>query len=143
MTNFLSTGTTGGEKYNREGLTKWATSRFETELADSEFRGKQPESIEKSLQDYSRNFLSGGTDIPQKIDEQIGKFFGENGQNGSVETKEHVHEKIATWANDEFHANLEPTEFKKLSRDATEQKLLHVADERFRPNWLTQNVLCY
>ncbi|VAX41938.1 Protein translocase subunit SecA [hydrothermal vent metagenome] len=138
MTNFLSSDSSSGERYNREGLAKWANIRFEAELTEEEFRGKQHDSIEKTLLECNQRFLLKSESVEQKINEKLDALFGDHHlhlQNGSpvAEPEEKAIEELVAWANEEFHSELNPEDFQKLSREAVFQKLQHTVGERFRP----------
>ncbi len=135
LNNFLAERQSSGDKYDREGLMKWACTRFHTELDYEDFKSKPRNDIEQLLTQCSEKYLQNG-DFEVKVDQWLNQAYGE--QNGSNHPIEEIVDKdpviqLTNWANEEFEAKLDPEEFDSLSREDARQKVLQVYDERFRP----------
>ena len=137
ITNFLSERGQS-DRHNRENLAQWASDRFHVPLTFDDLKGKSRQEVEEALAEHSRKLL-GNRDYVSKIDNMLDQTYGE--QNGDdVEGDEPVQledtdalQQLATWANQEFHAELKPSDFEALSRSGARQKLLQEYDHRFRP----------
>ncbi|MEX2288560.1 MAG: preprotein translocase subunit SecA [Planctomycetaceae bacterium] len=140
MTNFLSDDRAGGEKYNREGLVRWANDRFGSDITLDDIKSKPRNEIESLLARYSRDYHSRGIAALAQIESYFDRAYGAGGggQNGEAGHGSNgrapgAMEQLARWANQEFHANLQPADFETLSRDDARQKVLQQYDNRFRP----------
>src|SRR6185436_10979638 len=79
MSRFMSEQA-GGERYDREGLARWANGRFRTQLDPETFRGKGRGDIETILTEASRSFHANGRAL-EKVDEYLDRAYGErNGE---------------------------------------------------------------
>ena len=150
MANFLADAPGQGERYNRDGLVNWVNDRFASHLSADDLKNKQRSEIASLLTDCSRNYFV-GIDTVDKADDLLdGVFDRRNGSSGNgtpagalsakdsatgdADTQQQdVLAQLARWANEEFHSELEPSDFEPLTRDAVRQKLLNEYDHRFRP----------
>src|SRR5258708_1101185 len=66
----------GGEKYDREGLARWANGRFQAQLAPDTFRGKSRGAIRQGLMQCSSSFSNNGHSLV-KVDEYLDQAYGE------------------------------------------------------------------
>jgi preprotein translocase subunit SecA len=137
MTKFLDEDRSGGEKYNREGLVRWVNDRFGSNISVDDVKSKPRTEIESLLARYSRDYHSRGIAALGQIDSYFDRAYGTGGQNGQGHgSNGHslgALEQLASWANQEFHANLQPSDFDKLSRDDAREKVLQQYDIRYRP----------
>ncbi|MCH8828915.1 MAG: SEC-C domain-containing protein, partial [Planctomycetes bacterium] len=137
------------EKQSRGELIRWTCDRFDTDLKLEEFRGKSRSDIESKLIDCSRTFLANSNGCVEKLDEYLDRIYGsQNGQtvqdeNGNGEVVDAIIPQpealaeLTKWANEVFHAELEPEQFQPLSRDDARQHVISAFNNRFRPE-LTQ-----
>ena len=136
MTKFMAESSDkGGERYNREGLIKWANDRFRLRLDPEQVRTKPRTEIESLLTDGSRSYL-GEKDVVSRVDEYLDKAYGE--KNGHDARQDKVREpqvvaQLAQWANEEFHSNLQPADLESLSRGDARVRVLHEYDQKCRP----------
>lgn len=135
MSRFLAEHGGGGEKYDREGLARWANGRFQTHLDSEVFRGKSRGEIQQVLTQCSEGFSSNGQSLV-KVEEFLDRAYGErNGEDtrlAPVRQPEQITELVA-WAHDALKAELTAEELLPLPRDEARQKLVHAIDTRFRP----------
>ena len=134
MSRFLS-DQGGGEKYDREGLVRWANGRFQAQLSPDSFRGKSRDEIKQMLVECSSNFSSNGNSLA-KVDEYLDQAYGErNGEdtrNSPVRRPEPI-AAMVRWAHDELKSDVAVEELLPLPRDETRRKIVHAVETRFRP----------
>ena len=135
LTRFMANEQGAGERYDREGLARWANGRFATDLEIEDFRNTSRNEIEQTLLQRSERFLSRG-DAVQEIDERLEAAFGL--RNGADPESELVTDAgqlpvIVDWANSQFKATLATDNFESTSRDSARQLILKAYDARFRP----------
>jgi preprotein translocase subunit SecA len=125
----------GGEKYDREGLARWANGRFQTQLDLEAFRGKPREEIQHILTQCSEGFSSNGHSLA-KVDEFLDRAYGaRNGDDtrlAPVRQPEPITEMVQ-WAHEELKADVQAEDLLPLPRDEARQKLAQAIDTRFRP----------
>jgi len=144
MTNFLADDGVGGEKYNREGLVRWANDRFAVNLQLDDISKKPRNEIESVLAKCSRDYFS-RSDALTKLDEMLATAYGDgasNGQhhqgNGKAAPSRNGHDAAAVnqltrWVNEELQTDLSPSDFESLSAEDARQKVLQEYDHRYRP----------
>lgn len=125
----------GGEKYDRDGLVRWANGRFQTQLDPDSFRGKARGEIQEILTQCSVNFSQNGHSLA-KVDEYLDRAYGE--RNGEDTRLAPVREpqpitELVNWANDELNSELAVEELLPLPREEARRKLVHAVETRFRP----------
>ncbi|HLJ11868.1 MAG TPA: SEC-C metal-binding domain-containing protein, partial [Planctomycetaceae bacterium] len=135
MSRFFSEQGGGGERYDREGLARWANGRFQAQLSDDSFRGKARGEIEEILKACSLRFTSNGqlmTRIDKYLDQAYGERNGEDTRNAPVKEPQQLVE-LVKWAQDELKSKLAVEELLPLPRDAARKKLANAIESRFRP----------
>jgi len=135
LTRFMANEQGAGERYDREGLARWANGRFATDLEIEDFRSTSRNEIEQTLLQRSERFLARG-DAVQEIDERLEAAFGL--RNGADPESELVTDPgqlpaIVDWANSQFKATLATDNFESTNRDSARQLILKAYDARFRP----------
>ena len=89
MGRFMSADSDGGERYDREGLVRWANNRFKCDLTGDSLEKKPYNEIEEMLADCSRKFFN-GNNIPEQVEEHVSKAYNGNGSsngNGNGHTR--------------------------------------------------------
>ncbi len=127
----------GGEKYDRDGLVRWANGRFQSQLDPDSFRGKGRDEIRQTLLQFSSNFSANGhslTRIDDYLDQAYGKRNGEDTRNSPVPSPEQIAEMIR-WAHEALNADFVVEELSSLSRNEVRQKFVDAIDTRFRPEF--------
>ena len=138
MSRFMSEQAGGGERYDREGLARWANGRFQTQLDPESFRGKARDEILGVLTQCSQSFYSGGTNghTLEKVDEYLDKAYGRrNGEETDfalVKQPEPLKEMV-TWAHEQFKADLEVDDLLPLAREQARRRVVGEYEARFRP----------
>ncbi|HUG92219.1 MAG TPA: preprotein translocase subunit SecA [Planctomycetaceae bacterium] len=140
MTNFLHermTGGGGGDKYNREGLVRWANDRFGSHLSPDDLKGKPREEVEHILAECSRRYYENGGngDALNRVDEYLDRAWGDGNGRPAADgaARQDVLDQLARWANDEFRANVRPEDLEHLSREDARRRILAEYDHRYRP----------
>ena len=129
MGRFMAADNNGGERYDRDGLVRWANNRFNCELEVDSFEKKPRKEIEELLANCSREFYV-DEDPSDKVDEVVNRAFNGNG-NGNGRASDPS--EITNWANREFQSNLTPDDFATLTRDDARQRVLEAYEQRYRP----------
>lgn len=135
LSRFLSENAQTGEKYDREGLAKWANARFQTHLDPDAFRGKGRDEIAGILTQCSQNFYSNGqslTKVEEYLDRAYGERNGEDTRRATVKEPQPLGE-LVQWANSEFKSSLTVEDLLPLPRDEAKSKLVHEIETRYRP----------
>jgi preprotein translocase subunit SecA len=134
LAKFLSKSQSGSSN-DREGLARWASSRFDTEIAIETFRTQSVSDIEKQLVQGSETYLAKGKAISD-VDEQLNGPYGElNGVEPSqmqLVAPDRLPE-VVNWAKEQFRADLDIDELTNLDRDFAKQRLLFAYDALYRP----------
>jgi preprotein translocase subunit SecA len=142
MTKFMAEGPGGGgERYNREGLVRWANDRFQASLPVDEVKDRPRNEIENLLKESSRRFFVNG-ELLEKTNQYLDQAYAaRNGllpQNGHVpqavpaERTEALSE-LSRWAKEEFGLQINPQDLEPLDYDAARERVLHAYDTRYRP----------
>ncbi|WLD14838.1 preprotein translocase subunit SecA [Planctellipticum variicoloris] len=140
MTNFMAERAGAGERYDREGLIRWASGRFNTHLDPGEVESKPRNDIARMLFELSQKFLARGTAIEQ-LNGYLDKAYGaSNGVGPGANGAKVEHpvdpqglQNLINWANAEFQASLDATELEKSGRDAVAKAVRVGFERRFRP----------
>jgi preprotein translocase subunit SecA len=135
----------GGERYNREGLALWASSRFETPIPPDQLEGRSRNEIARSLMDISRQYFEHGRSIAE-LNARLDKACPAASVNGhstgvvalSSATSEAVTNPAAAvelieWANREFRAELDPEQFKASDRRTLSNAVRWAYERKYRP----------
>ena len=133
MTNFMSEQPTqgGGDRYDREGLVRWANSRFQSQLTLEDVKSKKRDDIEELLNESSQKFFVNGQ-AGQRVDELLVRAFGDE-ISPRAEADPQPLQELADWANSELKGNLTVDELNGLSADEVRQKVRSLIDDRYRP----------
>ena len=87
MTNFMAEGPGGGgDRYNREGLIRWANDRFQASLPVENVKDRPRNEIESLLKESSRQFFVNG-ELVQKTDAYLEQAYpgrGKAPENGDI-----------------------------------------------------------
>jgi len=130
MTKYMADGPGGGaDRYDREGLARWASGRFHTHLDAETVKSRPRPEIEKLLTEASRKYFING-EVTEQVDRQLEEAY--DGDDQHVRHPEKLNELLA-WANQQFQADLNPGEVATLPKPQARQKLLHHYEVRYRP----------
>jgi preprotein translocase subunit SecA len=141
MTNFMAEGPGGGgERYNREGLIRWANDRFQASLPVDEVKDRPRNEIETLLKESSRKFFVNG-ELIEKTDEYLEQAYPDRGkvpENGQVAPdgkngRSQILGELSRWAKDEFGLQIDPHELEPLDYNSARERVLHAYDNRYRP----------
>jgi len=132
MTRFMA-----GRQTDREGLLRWANSRFHTELTESDFKEKEREQIAGILIERSRKYFP----TEEKLDEFNGRLehlgssngHGGNGHADNGHLDRAVIDDLVGLAQREFDVQLSNGDFEGLSEEQVRQTILRRFDGRYRP----------
>jgi preprotein translocase subunit SecA len=135
----------GGERYDREGLVRWATARFQTRLTSEEVQEQPRHWIAQRLMQCSREFLERGQVIDQLgryLDAAYGPVSSDdddhkarkNGHHGPARAKNKAAVgELVEWAQREFSATLDADELAESDRETAERQVRYAYERRYRP----------
>lgn len=137
MSRFLSENQGAGEKYDREGLIRWANGRFLANLQVDDFKGRSREEIEAALTRHSQNFYADADEsLVAELETQLTQAFGpqHQGRNGTAHVQQgEPLDALVRWAQEELKSNLEAADLARLTRDEARRRLMAEVDSRYRP----------
>jgi preprotein translocase subunit SecA len=135
MSKFLAEQGNTGEKYDRDGLVRWANGRFQTHIEADAFRGKPRAEIQQMLIECSQRFSANGQPL-EKVDEFLDRAYGaRNGDDtrlAPVKQPEPISE-LVHWAHEELNADVAAEDLLPMPRDEARQVLVEAIDTRYRP----------
>ncbi len=120
---------TGGQRYDREGLFRWAPLRFPNaadSLNEEDFRTQSRSKLQELLQDVSRHFY------PRVGHEEIDNKLSEVFQGTSVSEPDDAKE-LAEWFQKELGLEVTESELTGVSEKAAREILWNIFDARYRP----------
>jgi preprotein translocase subunit SecA len=126
MNRFMSDAG-GGERYDREGLIRWANNRFDADLDPAKYAHTSRNDMEAMLTELSEKFYAKGSAIDD-LDEKLDDAFAAESQLSEMQR-----EKLADWANSNFGSELTAEELRDLSREETKLRLIDAYQSKFRP----------
>lgn len=137
MSRFLSEGQGAGERYDREGLIRWANGRFLANLPLDEFKGRSREEIERVLTHSSRTFYADADEsLLAELEEQLTRAFGPSteGRNGTAHAQSAESlDVLAGWAQQKLKSTLQSGDLSHLTREDASRRLMAEVDARYRP----------
>lgn len=140
LTSFMAEHA-GGQRYNREGLVRWANGRFHTRLDPNDVESKSRHEIEKLLTECSQQFLDHGAAV-SRLDEYLNRAYGDSGNGHSHASNGHgdhgpanraAMDEMISWANEEFQAGLDEATLSHADRQAARMAVLQGYERRYRP----------
>lgn len=119
----------GGQRYDREGLFRWAKTRFgpaAESLTEDEFRTQSRATLQQRLIHVSKDYWPKLDQLD--IDEKLAECF----QGTKLSEAEDAHE-LAEWARTELGMEVKQADLTGVSQDAARQVLWNAFDDRYRP----------
>jgi preprotein translocase subunit SecA len=124
---------TMGQRYDREGLYRWAQQRFYTTprdgvpvLSEEEFRTQSRSKIQEMLLDVSRKYY------PKSAHEEIDAKLAESFR-GTQYSEEEDARELAEWARSELGLDVSVEQLTGVSEDTARDILWTAFDKLFRP----------
>jgi preprotein translocase subunit SecA len=145
LTRFMADrGGQGGERYDREGLVRWAAGRFQTRLAREEIEDKSKSWITDKLVELSTRFLERGAVVNELERYLDAAFRGESSEQNGRGHDRHAGgflsaadpaalRELVEWANREFQGGLNADDLEKATREQVRQAVLLKYDLFYRP----------
>jgi preprotein translocase subunit SecA len=123
----------GGQRYDREGLFRWAHKRFpgqETLLNEVDFRTQSRAKLNELVLEASQKFYPfvGQDEIDARLEESF---------EGTRLAEAEDAKELAEWANKELHLDVAESALTGIDRDAARKLLWNVFDDRYRPEMRT------
>jgi preprotein translocase subunit SecA len=121
--------TGGGQRYDREGLFRWARSRYPQaadKLSEEDFRTQSRARLLEMLLDIGRESFPkvGADEIDAKLDEAL---------EGTTSAEAEDAKEITDWARTALDLEIADEQLVGLSKDAARQVLWNAYDARYRP----------
>ena len=137
MSRFLSEDQGAGERYDREGLIRWANGRFLANLPIDDFKGRSRAEIQAVLTRASQAFYAGADDsLIVELDEALNQAYGPSqpGRNGTAHIDDAAAlDRLVRWAQEKLKSSLVAEDLRALTREETRRRLMADVDSRFRP----------
>ena len=132
LTRYLAERSQGqsSPRYDRDGLAAWATERFGVYIDPEEIRAKFKPEIEEMLLAIAHRQYPGGR-LAAELDQRFNETFGKTGSDQTPDSR--AADDLATWANQEFAAEVTGEGLIAVGREATRGRLLDALDARYRP----------
>ena len=135
MNRFMAQVQGAGERYDREGLIRWANNRFDAKLDVAQFASAPRHEIEHALRHASEQFYCGGEFIAE-IDRFFGRAFGP--MNGTDSSADRVRDRqtlteLVEWAQRELRSSLQVADLESLPRGEARERVVQEYDKRYRP----------
>ena len=132
LTRFMhDSSAAGAGRYDRDGLVRWASRRFEVELDPNDYKNLTRRNVIDRLVGFSQQFFGEGS-FQEEIDGQLGNHFHQS--NGTEETTVAAERltDLSAWAENRFG---KPLELPKplMQREEIRTQLLRAAEARYRP----------
>jgi preprotein translocase subunit SecA len=129
MAEKAQAGPVAGQKYDREGLYRWARTRFHAltqNLSEDEFRTQSRSRLRDLLLDISRKAYpqTDESEIDAKLDDALA---------GAKTAEEGDARELAEWMNSTFQIDIPVAELKGKTHDQARQLLWNAFDQKFRP----------
>ncbi|MCE9534433.1 MAG: SEC-C domain-containing protein, partial [Planctomycetes bacterium] len=122
-------GPGGQQKYDREGLYRWARSRFGTHaehLQEQDFRTESRSRLKEVLLEISKSAYP--TIEQTAIDAQV-----DSALSGAAEAEVEDAKELCDWMKASYQIELDPTKVAGLTPDAVRQTLWNAFDQKYRP----------
>jgi preprotein translocase subunit SecA len=139
LTRFMADhGAPGSERYDRDGLVRWAAARFQTRLAIEDVQDLSKRAIGEKLLLCSERFLDHGR-VVEELDGRLDAVFGPRAEarNGHRDEPQQANaaalEELLDWANREFQSDLDAEDFLRASREQVQQAVLLAYERFYRP----------
>jgi preprotein translocase subunit SecA len=119
----------GGQRYDREGLLRWAKMRFHgpaESLNEEDFRTQSRSKLQELVQEVSARYY------PKIGQEDIDKKLSEVFQGASISEPDDAKE-MADWARTELGLEIPESELTGISESAAREILWNHCDARYRP----------
>lgn len=136
MSRFMAESSQGGERYDREGLNRWANDRFGTNLPVEEFANKSRSEIESKLIAASSEFISDkAKTFRDKVREAFPGIVIDEESNGEVpsDTDQTKVRSLVDWVNENCETSLVANDLLEQSPEEIQQELFQAYNARFRP----------
>lgn len=133
VSSFLSEQAGMGQRYDREGLMRWAKERFNgaaDSLNEEEFRTQSRHRLREILLEVANKFMPQGFEA--KLEEQLARYSGKN-----LKLSDEQAGELAAWAVSAFQLSIEPADLKGLNREQARERLMNAFDDRYRPEMRT------
>ena len=135
LSQFLSDDANRGERYDHEGLVRWANGRFQANLTLQDVKGKPREEVRQFLTEHSQRFYSNGELLPQ-VDSYLDRAYGQ--RNGADPRHEPAKQReplveLAQWAHENLNSTLTVDDLLPLPREVARQRVLREIETRYRP----------
>jgi preprotein translocase subunit SecA len=122
-------GPGGQQKYDREGLYRWAVRRFPKcaeELREQDFRTESRSKIKEMLLAVSKSAYPavGQEAIDEKLDEEF---------SGTKSSEEEDARQLADWMKQTFEVEINPKQLTGVTHDEARQRLWNAYDRKYRP----------
>ncbi|WP_339747395.1 preprotein translocase subunit SecA [uncultured Rubinisphaera sp.] len=134
MSRFMSRSR-NSDQFDRQGLARWAESRFRTHFEMDSIENKSRNDLEELLIQRSRDFYP-GEKLTAEVQEKVGATYKSTGEDSdSAEPNTPALQGMIDWANQQFEASLNVEEFTGVTAVEAQNRLLREFDSHYRPEF--------
>ncbi|MCA8987326.1 MAG: preprotein translocase subunit SecA [Planctomycetaceae bacterium] len=133
MTRFMSRNRSS-DQYDRQGLARWAESRFRTQLDPDLVENKSRNDLEQLLTERSQSFFPGEA-LVHEVEQRIEETFPDEESSAEEKVNEAKLKSMIDWANQQFEASLKVAEFSDATAEEARNRLLREFDTQYRPEF--------
>ena len=134
---YTSSGSGGAGRMDRDGLINWARERFQAEIPEEEFRGKQREEVRALLVEYSRKHHAHAQEAVDEVGAKFAELFGQNRDSTQlirqVQDTEPAVESLVSWLSEQYDATLNASDASDMTFEELHRKLVTIVEDKYRP----------
>ena len=131
LSKFLSGDGQRGEKYNRESLARWASSRFNRNFDPEQWSAMPSGQIEELMLETSRDFLNARPDL-RYVEARIQELLPDSA-NEAARVSEEQAKSVADWASNDINWTVDVSKIQELKPSEARALFLQGIEQTFRP----------
>lgn len=131
LSKFLSGDGQRGEKYNRESLARWASTRFNRNFDPEQWSAMSSGQIEELMLETSRDFLNARPDL-QYVEARISELLPDSANEAARVSKEQAN-SVADWASNDIKWTVDVSKIQELKPAEARAMFLQGIEQTFRP----------
>ncbi len=131
LSRFLSGDGQKGEKYNRESLARWASTRFRRNFDPEQWAAMSASQIEDLMLETSRDYLKARPDS-RRVEATVLELLPDSENEAALVTPEQA-QAVADWAAQDIHWTVDVDKVQELKPAEARNQILQGIEQAFRP----------
>lgn len=131
LSKFLSGDGQRGEKYNRESLARWASTRFKRNFDPEQWSAMSSDQIEELMLETSADFLKARPDS-RHVEAKVLELLPDSTNEAAVVTAEQA-KAVAEWASADIQWTVDVEKIQELKPSEARAQFLQGIEQAFRP----------